>query len=85
MDVQGPGEDVEDHGDSDTGVRQQIPSHDSDDGGGIHQSPISDRPRRQRRPNVRYSDREYDLSSAVAPRERFQLLGLSVVKKRPDA
>ena len=84
VDVQGPGEDVECHGDNDTGVRQHIPSHGSDDDGGLHQSPIIDRPRRQRRPNVRYSDHEYDLSSVAAPKERFQLLGLYIVKKSPN-
>ena len=56
----------------------------SDDDSGPSQLPSVDRPRRQRRPNVRYSDQEYDLSAVATPKKSIQLLGLYISKKRPN-
>ena len=64
----------------DTDVPLQIASHASDADGDTKQLPIIDRPRRQRKQNVRYSDREYDLSY-VAASKRFQLSGLYIVDR----
>ena len=85
LDIEGPVVDFAYHGDDDTDVGEQLPSHVSDDDGGTSQLPIIGRPRRQRRPNVKYSDQEYDLSAVAAPKKRIQLLGLYIAKKkRPD-
>ena len=74
-------EDVVYHGDDDTDVPLQIASHASDADGDINnQLPIIDRQRRQRKQNVRYSDREYDLSY-VAAVKRVQLSGLYIVDR----
>ena len=84
LDIEGPVVDVAYHGDDDTDVGEQLPSHVSDDDGGTSQLPIIDRPRRQRRLNVKYSDQEYDLSAVAAPKNRIQLLGLYIAKKGPN-
>ena len=80
VDVEVPVEDVVYHGDDDTDVPLQVASHASDADGDTNQLPIIDRPRRQRKQNVRYSDREYDLSY-VAAVKRVQLSGLYIVDR----
>ena len=72
-------------GDDDTDVQLQVSSQKSDDDGIINQSPVIDRPRRQKRPNVRYSELEYYLSSVAAPKKRFQLAGLYIVDRSTDS
>ena len=84
VDIEVPVEGVAYGGTDDTDVQLQVPGQISDDDSTTNQSPVIDRPRRQRRPNVRYSELEYDLSSVAAPKKRFQLSGLYIVNKSPD-
>ena len=85
VDIKVPVEGVAYGGDDDTDVQLQVSSQKSDDDGIINQSPVIDRPRRQKRPNVRYSELEYYLSSVAAPKKRFQLAGLYIVDRSTDS
>ena len=66
-------------------MQLQVSSQESDEDDNINQLPVIERSRRQKRPNVRYSELEYDLSSVAAPKKRFQLSGLYIVNKSPDS